>query len=136
MILKLYNGLKNFLEPITVIKETTVDPDAIRPIRNDTRYEVLGSIALFDGTEDAFRPGGKVQVGDLYIQVLAGKTPATRVQMPLDIPEEAKTEIEISTGDKIEYLGDLYEIYYVRNEPSVCDVADCYASKQEVSEDA
>lgn len=136
MILRLYGGLKNFLTPITIIKEETPDPEAIRPERVSAKYLVDGSVALFDGTEDAFRPGGKVQVGDLYIQVLAGETPAIKLQMPLETPEEAKTKITLSVGDMVEYLGDLYEIYYVRNEPNICDIADCYASKQEVREDA
>lgn len=129
MIMRLYNGLKNFLEPVTVYKRIIDDPDAIKPTAKDVAYKVEGSIALIDGTEESFRPGGKVNIGDLYLQTLAGD------KIPL-IETDTPNSIALVQGDKIEYLGDIYEIYFVRNEPSVCDIADYYASKVEVDNNA
>lgn len=129
MIMRLYSGLKNFLEPVTVHKRIINDPDAIKPVSEDVTYKIEGSIALIDGTEESFRPGGKVNVGDIYLQTFAGS------QIPL-IETETPGSIALVQGDKIEYQGQIYEIYFVRNEPNICDIADYYASKVEVDADA
>lgn len=125
MIMRLYSGLKHFLEPVKVYKRIIEDPEGIKPIFKDVEYTILGSIALIDGTEESFRPGGKVNVGDIYLQTMAG-----------DIKTNNSGTISLVQGDKIEYLGDIYEIYFVRNEPNITDVADYYAKKVEVTADA
>lgn len=126
--MRLFGGLKAFLEPVVVHKRVIDDPDAIKPVIRDVKYTIEGSIALIDGTEESFRPGGKVNVGDLYLQAFAG------AKIPL-IETDTPGNIALNQGDKIEYLGEIYEIYFVRNEPNICDIADYYASKVEVTPD-
>lgn len=42
MIMRLYNGLKHFLEPVTVYKRIVDDPEAIKPVFKDVMYKIDG----------------------------------------------------------------------------------------------
>lgn len=132
MIMKLLSGLKHFMSPVTVRVMQIDNTVEHRPQRTPIDYIVQGSIAIIDGTEEYFRPGGKVNIGDVYLQVQAGKIPAER-EDPSNPGTILKEDIELKNGDRILLENVVYEIYYNRNEPSVCDVSDYYASQQEVS---
>lgn len=128
MIMRMYNGLRNFLEFVIVESIQLTDVDAIRPNRSKQKYHIPASIAMIDGTEESFRPGGKVSIGDLYLQVLAGGVKAITV-------DEPKTQVilQLKQGDVVEYNGEFFEIFFWRDEPNICDIADYYAKKREVN---
>lgn len=121
----MYDGMKPFLEPVKVTK--VIPTNSLRPSKTGKDYIVQGSIALIDGTEAFFRPGGKVLIGDLYLQTTAGGINAEVA----DTPGTFET-IQIEEGDIIHYVGFNFEVKYIRDEPTIIDIADFYASKQEV----
>lgn len=125
MIMKMYAGMKPFLEPIKITKVDASDD--LRPTKKSKEYIVQGSVALIDGTETFFRPGGKVLIGDLYLQTTAGGINAQVVGV-----DNTFEMITLEEGDVIHHVGNHFEIKYVRDEPTIIDIADFYASKQEV----
>ena len=54
MIMRMYNGLRNFLEFVIVESIQLTDVDAIRPNRSKQKYHIPASIAMIDGTEESF----------------------------------------------------------------------------------
>lgn len=127
-MIKLYSGMAPFLIDVNIIKVGILDPRALRPKKETKRYTVKGNIAYIDGSEEFFRPGGRLGVGDIYLQTIAGPIPAT--------DEDGNVvNISLDANDIIEFKGEKFEIYFLRNEPTVVDVSDYYAHILEVQND-
>jgi hypothetical protein len=126
-VMKLYRNMKPFMEEVIVIVKTSKVPlDSIRPSHTSKKYTIEGSIADITGYDSVFRPGGKAEVGDIYLEVLAGSIPAK------EVGTGNTTSITLGVGDIIVFNGFNHEIKFIRNEPTVVDISDYYAARQEV----
>lgn len=129
-VMKFYGNMKPFMDSVEVIvNNASVPLDDIRPSKDSARYTVEGSIADIAGYDAIFRPGGKAEVGDIYLQTIAGQIPAKEVD------SGAELLISLGVGDIIIFNDFMHEIKFIRNEPTIVDVADYYAARQEVSDE-
>lgn len=124
-MIRVYNGMAPFLIDVSIIKVGILDPTALRPVKTTKKYTLKGNIAYIDGSEEFFRPGGRLGVGDIYLQTVAGPIQATD-------EDDNVVSINLDANDIIEFRGKKFEIYFLRNEPEIVDVSDYYAHILEV----